>query len=341
MQNMEWGFIIALYLFLGGISAGVLGISSGFILTKKQVYEPIARLGAFIAPFPAIIGTSLLVFDLGRPFQFFRLFTTFRPRSAMSIGAWLLSVFVGVAFVYMYTWLPEKYTLKPLDAIIKRLGGFSFIRVLLALLSLPLSAGVAIYTGVLLGTMSSRPFLNSALLPQIFLFSAVSVGAATIMLAILFFWEKTEKQHRSPETYQKNIRALIALDIGAIFVEATLIFSFMVQQATSSVSVAQSLNLVFGGPYTIFFWGGAIALGIVVPLFIEFYEVVPVLQESFVDNNSYATVKPGPVVMNKEENSHLRLGLTLILCCSVLAGGFLLRCVFLFAGQSSYVLDSF
>ncbi|PYX42598.1 MAG: nitrite reductase, partial [Acidobacteria bacterium] len=46
----------------------------------------------------------------------------------------------------------------------------------LAFAGMPISVGVGIYTGVLLGAVQSRPFWNTNLVAQLFLFSALSTG---------------------------------------------------------------------------------------------------------------------------------------------------------------------
>ena len=51
----------------------------------------------------------------------------------------------------------------------------------LAIIGLPISVGVGIYTGVLLGAVQSRPFWNTNLVAQLFLFSGLSTGCAALI----------------------------------------------------------------------------------------------------------------------------------------------------------------
>ena len=57
----------------------------------------------------------------------------------------------------------------------------------LSWVNVPLGIGVAVYTGILLGAMPSRPLWNSPILALLFLVSALSTGIAVIILAQTFF----------------------------------------------------------------------------------------------------------------------------------------------------------
>src|SRR5262250_1547849 len=109
MKTIEWGFLIVNYLFLGGLSAGLFFVSAlaAFLYKTDQPspYTRIARLGAFLAPWPVMIGCGLLIFDLGRWYHFYKLFLHLRIVSPMSIGSWLLVVFNLIALVNCYAWL--------------------------------------------------------------------------------------------------------------------------------------------------------------------------------------------------------------------------------------------
>ena len=111
MKTIEWGFLIVNYLFLGGLSAGLFFISALAVYLGGRddvTYARIARWGALLAPWPVAAGSALLIFDLGNWNRFYLLFAHFKWHSPMSIGSWLLLVFNGVAFVYLWSWLPAK-----------------------------------------------------------------------------------------------------------------------------------------------------------------------------------------------------------------------------------------
>ncbi len=91
--HIHWNWIVAIDLFAAGLSAGAFIMSATAYFLGKQRYEPITRIGAYIAPFPVIVGIVCLIFDLERPHLFWKLFLTFQPNSVMSLGSWLLFAF--------------------------------------------------------------------------------------------------------------------------------------------------------------------------------------------------------------------------------------------------------
>src|SRR5438876_6552148 len=112
VKQIEWGYLIVSYLFLGGLSAGLYFVSALASLLQKngedKSYKRIARIGALLAPWPVVLGCFLLIFDLGRWYRFWKLFMHIRWTSPMSLGSWLLVAFSLVALVYFYSWLTAK-----------------------------------------------------------------------------------------------------------------------------------------------------------------------------------------------------------------------------------------
>ena len=108
MHEFNWGLLIVVYLFLGGLSAGLFfaaGLANYLTVDDKPVYARIARMGALLAPWPVAVGSGLLILDLGNWYRFYKLFTHFRWESPMSIGSYLLSVFTAITFAYLFSWL--------------------------------------------------------------------------------------------------------------------------------------------------------------------------------------------------------------------------------------------
>ena len=106
--HVIWNWIVAIDLFGAGLSAGAFIISATAYFLGRERYETITRIGAYIAPFPVIIGILALIYDLERPHLFWKLFLTFQPNSVMSLGAWLLLFFSFFSLAHLYLWLPEK-----------------------------------------------------------------------------------------------------------------------------------------------------------------------------------------------------------------------------------------
>lgn len=317
MKHIEWGYLIVSYLFLGGLSAGLYFVSALATLLRKdgedQAYSRIANLGAILAPWPVMLGSFLLIFDLGRWYRFWKLFLHVRWTSPMSLGSWLLIAFTLVSLVYCYASLTATQRSWIFSKLPNRLSFLKFLNQdfsakqrMLALLGLPIAIGVGIYTGVLLGAVQSRPFWNTNLVAQLFLFSALSTGCALIMLLMAATREPADS---------RGLQLLYNLDVSLMALEFFIVVPYIVHGQLSVQAVKNSLALILGGPFTVLFWVFFLGLGLLLPLLMEVAETVPALI--------------------RRSTVHYNLRLTVVTAVLVLSGGFLLRYIFVFAGQLS------
>lgn len=296
--NMHvWGWEIPLYLFLGGVVAGIMILTGVWLLRNRdKEASPALSLLPWAAPIAISVGMFFLWLDLEHPFNAWRFYLTFKLTSAMSWGAWILMGVYPVSILLAWLTTPEKIKapwrarfegLRPLWAVERWAEGN---KVLLARLNILMGASLGIYTGVLLGTMASRPLWNSALLGPLFLVSGLSTGAAFMLLFRLNDGER---------------KALGQTDMALIVIELVLLGLWMIGLATGGTAAQGALAVIFGGPYTAAFWTLVVALGLLAPLVGEWLEY-----------------KHG-VVPGKG---------TAIL---VLMGGFALRWILVFAGQAT------
>lgn len=312
MHTKEWGFLIVNYLFLGGLSAGLFFVSAlaAYLQDRDEIaYGRIARYGAILAPWPVAIGSLLLIFDLGQWHRFYKLFLTFQWQSPMSIGSWLLVLFNVVALANCWAWIPAEQR----QAIGARfrvpgrlLGDWTAAQKKLAAAGFPLSLGVAIYTGVLLGAVQARPFWNTNLVAQMFLFSALSTGCAVVILVLSFTRESLNSA---------QLRFLYTLDICLICLEFFVVLPYLIHGQLSIEAVRQSLDLILGGPYTLIFWVFFLGMGLLAPLAMEVWEVLPALKSG--------------------ASLHQNRKLSVAAAALVVVGGYILRYIFVYAGQDS------
>jgi formate-dependent nitrite reductase membrane component NrfD len=299
-RTIEWGWLIVIYLFLGGLSAGALALSGlANFLGRQERYVALARAGALVAPVPVMLGSALLVFDLGRPFFFWKLFVAFSPESPMWVGTWLLVAFSAVSAAYAYLFLPDRF--KPWTP--ARPQAWKNV---LAAAGLPIAVGVGIYTGVLLGAVPARPFWNTPMVAQLFLFSALSSGAALVMLVA---------PRLGGKALPEDTRLVLSVDVLFILLELFIVIPFILHGELSTLAARTSLGLILGGPLTGTFWVGVVLLGLVVPLTVETAAI------------GMGVARQRPV--------HVPRMLETAVAVLVLLGGFLLRYVFVRAGQLS------
>jgi formate-dependent nitrite reductase membrane component NrfD len=265
-----WHWEISLYLFLGGLAAGVLFFTGLFYLLKKEDEMPATvKYAPIIAPIALIIGLAALFFDLTHKLYVWQLYTTVRITSPMSWGAWVLLIITPISILWVFSYYRETYP--KLEAKLQTFKRLKFLnleafekfliknRKIMAFALIPLSLILGIYTGILLSAFNARPLWNNAILGPLFLTSGLSTGAA----GILFF----TKNHFE--------RTLISkIDLALIFIElALIVHMFMGMYAGSQVQL-EAMQILIGGSYTVMFFVFVIILGLIVPFVLELTEIL-------------------------------------------------------------------
>lgn len=271
-EELYWGLPLVVHLSLVGLSAGAL-ITSAFLLLRggrEGAYFRVARYGAFIAPIPVILDGGVLVselgsFQAGHWFKFLNLFKTI-TWSPMSIGSWLLLLFIAVSMIYAFTFLRKDAA--PDD----QWGG---LRRTMAWVGVPLAFAVGTYPGVMLGILVARPLWNSPLVPVVFLLSGITMGIAGIVLARVLMSMKAGRPEAERE-YRDNNYRLMTTNVLVLGGELLLLLLFIIfaTQAIGGMSHAISVILA-GGALATEFWVWVIAVGLLIPILLGLVLIVP------------------------------------------------------------------
>ena len=95
-----WHFPISLYLFLGGLAAGIIFFAALFTLLNKDKEVPaVVKYAMIIVPIALSIGLIALFYDLTHKLYVWQLYTTIRLESPMSWGAWVLLIITPLSFL--------------------------------------------------------------------------------------------------------------------------------------------------------------------------------------------------------------------------------------------------
>ncbi|HUJ90820.1 MAG TPA: NrfD/PsrC family molybdoenzyme membrane anchor subunit [Syntrophorhabdales bacterium] len=241
----EWGWLIVFYVFLAGLGGGTFLFS--FVLIYFDKYSAVARIGALVGPLVVLIGSGMLLFDLGSATRAYRLFTT--PATLLSSwmirGAWILTAFIVLGLAYalpsfpLFNWLPWNQA--------SGFGqGLGMAAALLALV-------VAVYPGLLLGVIKSIPLWNTSALPPLFFLSGMDTGLATLVLMSLAF----------PSVVQADgLHLLGAIDAGLIVLLLIALAAYIEIVRQTGVTAAASIHLL-ASPL---FIGGVVIAGLLLPL---------------------------------------------------------------------------
>lgn len=299
----HWGWLIAIYLFLGGLGAGAYLAS--FAAEKGLLGKPtnLHRVGYYISAPIVALGALLLIFDLGqglkKPWLIINMFLNFS--SVMTWGIYIVTAFIFVAFIKAYFVWKKKQASSVL----------SYVGAILAL-------STAAYTGLLLAVLQGVPFWNSYLMPILFVVSALSTGLSLIALLAHFFEKHQAHQHR---VFQVHLW-LVSMEIIVVMAFFALIYS------GSQGAVAKlSANLLLTGSLALPFWILFVIVGLIGPL--VFY-----VQQSRSQTNTMPLLSPNmrESAQQREGNSSAKNQNMLLLSDgAVLVGGLTLRCLIVFA----------
>ncbi len=259
--HLNWGIPVALDLFLAALGAGAFMLAVVADLVGGRRYRLVSTIGAFLAPWPAILGVLLLVVDLGVPWRFWEMmlkrgegftlvspFLMFKLSSTMSIGTWVLTIFVWISLAYIALTIlayPFQFAGK--------------LRKLLGICGLPFALLVTTYTGVLLSA-SPNPLWNSAFLPPAFVASAVVTGIASVIfiLAALRIAGVVDEADADIPGLEKLNSRIIAFQLAIVIV-------FMLAGMGTA-----AMKSIVGAGYGLLWWVGIIGLGLVLPLLYGF-----------------------------------------------------------------------
>jgi formate-dependent nitrite reductase membrane component NrfD len=255
-----WHWQIPMYLFLGGLAAGILFFAALFTITgKADKMEAAVKRAPIIAPIALIIGLVCLFLDLKHKLYFWQLYTTFRIESPMSWGAWVLMAITPLSIIWVASYAKElkpgwQWKLPVLDAfeafVIKNRKALAWIIVVLSVI-------LGIYTGILLSAFNARPLWNTSILGPLFLVSGMSTGAAVIILM-----SKSAEERR----------LMSGVDLLLIAIELFFITHMIMGFQAGSETQIAAASLFLGGPFTVTFWVFVVILGLVFPAVLEIME---------------------------------------------------------------------
>lgn len=194
MNPAVWTWEVPAYFWFGGIAAGSSFVALACDLSGDHRSARIARKVSLAALMPS---PPLLVMDLGRPERFVNMLRIFKPRSPMSMGAWCLSVFGGLASAAVGADLiGRKREARALGGANAIVGGY-----------------LGSYTGVLLASTAVPLWARSKMfLGPIFVTTAVATGAAATRLVLVAVG--LPEGHRTRNALGRVETAAMSIELG-------------------------------------------------------------------------------------------------------------------------------
>ena len=209
--DMAWSQLIVIYPYITGLVAGAFVVSSLHHVFNIERFAPISRFSLLTALCFMFFAPTPLLFHLGQPTRAFNAVITPHWTSAMAAfgyvaGFYLCLLLLEIWFAFradivamskIKTGIMGKVykllTLGSDDVSEKALAIDHKIARILAMIGIPSACGLHGYVGFVFGSLKTREWWSSDLMPIIFLLSAVGsgVGLVIVLYVIVSKFRKT------------------------------------------------------------------------------------------------------------------------------------------------------
>jgi len=233
LKRPLWGWEIAFYFVLEGISSGSFVLATMADLFGSRRYSGLIRSARYIAFAGVVPCPPLLIADLGRPERFHHMLRIVKPTSPMSAGAWALLLYTQPAAL---TALAQFASLRWIP--VRALG----------IAGLPFALFLVAYPGVLLSTTSIPVWAHTRFLGPLLGASSMASAASAVAIATAF----------DPNSDEQTQIAVRNIEFAAHVCETLALAAY----AGTAGPAARPLTT---GRYARMFWYGAFAAGMIVP----------------------------------------------------------------------------
>jgi protein NrfD len=256
---VPWGLWIGIYFHGVGMAGGAFLLGAlGYMLGWRGFDQGKNLRQVVVLAVAAILPAFFAVWlDLGQLGRFQNIFFSPSFTSMMAFNSWMYSFFLVIAAaIWWMSYAPQKHVwLKPLLC-----------------LSLLFSVLFPSQSGAFFGVVDAKGYWHSALLPMMFLLSAVTAGSALLLLARVFVEASSTRGLSQVEIEDEHaminrLRWVVAAGMIGYFVFEFAEFSIALWNPYLH---APALKLVLFGPYWWVFWIIHLLIGGLVPLALLF-----------------------------------------------------------------------
>ena len=276
---IPWTVMIVIYPYLTGLVAGAFTMSSLYQVFGMKRFKPVAHLSLLTSLCCMLVVPLPLLLHLGHPERAANPMITPHMTSAFAIFGYVASFYI--LLLLLENWFVFRPYIVQQAQTRKGLGG-TFFRLLtlgsydlseqaiahdkkwimaLAITGIPGAHGLHGYVGFVFGSLKSREWWSSDLMPPIFLFSAIISGIA--LLVMIYVISCRLRQVKVDMDCLKGMSyALWGFMMFALLLEAVE-FASLMYRAREGIEIIKEY---VGGPLTVPFWIMQIGIGSLIPL---------------------------------------------------------------------------
>ena len=234
--HVAWSIMIVLYPYITGLVAGAFVVSALYHVFHREALKPVARLALVTSLCFCSFATVPLLLHLHRPERAFNVMITPSGTSAMAGFGFIYSLYMLVLIVEVWlVFRPEiaqrgQTTGGLLGVIYRTLAlGVKEVRPeskrlddkvihFLALAGIPIACVLHGYVGFLFGAIKANPWWSTALMPVIFLISAIvsGIGGLIVLYLLACWWRKVPADQDCVRALAKYLWMFL---VGAVTLE--------------------------------------------------------------------------------------------------------------------------
>jgi len=257
LPGIIWGWMITLNMWAKSIGTGVILVGAFLLYRHKKEEMPNLR---WMMPLIAFIALNVFLLftlvDLHQPYRMINIFLHPHWTSAITVGAWMASLFTGLITLMLLIGIGDQFPNVPfkgckLTALGRRISPvYEKIFPFVVFLAIP----VTLYTAIIMAESSARELWQAPAEVMQMMWAAFMAGSSALIL-VSGNWNKEARRDLA-------LVLAIATFFSFMMYMGEYFFSFKSAEAEATLAFVHS-----GGPYNVEFWIGMV-LGFIIPFFI-------------------------------------------------------------------------
>lgn len=247
MRNLDsWGLYITMFMFLVGLSAGGLIISSVPRAFGMKGFGGISKVAVWTSICCTVLAIGFVVVDLGQPARLWELFVYSNLGSPLMWDIIVLGTYLILSVVYLWATLKAeagKVSQKALRVI--------------SVLALVCAVLVHSVTAWIFGLQQGREMWHTALLAPWFVSSALVCGTALVLVVVIAL-----RRAGYMELAQENVVRLAKMLGAFVCVDLYFFGCDLLTEAFPNGSGMEVVNMLVSGPLAPFFWAEVVGCAI-------------------------------------------------------------------------------
>ena len=239
MRNLDsWGLYITCFMFLVGLSAGGLIISSVPRAFGMKGFGGISKVAVWTSICCTVLAIGFVVVDLGQPLRLWELFAYSNLGSPLMWDIAVISIYLILSVVYLWATLRAeagKISEKALRVV-------SVVALVCAVL-------VHSVTAWIFGLQQAHEFWHTALLAPWFVTSALVCGTALVLIVVVAL-----RRAGYMELAQENVVKMAKMLGAFVMVDLYFFGCDLLTSAFPGGSGAEVAGMLVSGPLAPFFW---------------------------------------------------------------------------------------